>query len=71
VVEDDGEGIDAGDLPLVFDPFSRGENARSRHVPGTGLGLHIVKTIVEAHGGEVSVQSRVGVGSTFRLTLPR
>ncbi len=41
VVEDDGEGIDAGELPQVFDPFSRGENARSRHVPGTGLGLHI------------------------------
>jgi PAS domain S-box-containing protein len=71
VVEDDGEGIDAADLPQVFDPFSRGENARSRHVPGTGLGLHIVKTVVEAHGGAVSVASQVGVGSTFRLTLPR
>ena len=71
VVQDDGEGIDPGDLPHVFDPFSRGENARSRHVPGTGLGLHIVKTIVEAHGGEVAVASRLGVGSAFRLTLPR
>jgi PAS domain S-box-containing protein len=71
VVQDDGEGIDPDDLPQVFDPFSRGENARSRHVPGTGLGLHIVKTIAEAHGGEVAVASRVGVGSAFRLVLPR
>ena len=71
VVQDDGDGIAPEDLPHVFDPFSRGENARSRHVPGTGLGLHIVKTIVEAHGGEVAVASRVGVGSAFRLILPR
>lgn len=71
VVEDDGEGIDPGDLPHVFDAFARGQNARTRQVPGTGLGLHIVKTIVEAHGGEVSLASEVGVGSTVRLTLPR
>jgi PAS domain S-box-containing protein len=71
VVEDDGEGIDPSDLPHVFDSFSRGENARSRHVPGAGLGLHIVKTIVEAHGGAVSAASQLGAGSTFRLTLPR
>ena len=71
MVEDNGEGIDPADLPHVFEPFSRGENARTRHVPGTGLGLHIVKTIVEAHGGAVSMASQVGLGSTVRITLPR
>ncbi len=71
VVEDNGEGIDPGDLPQVFDPFSRGENARNLQVPGTGLGLHIVKTIAQAHGGAVSVASQLGLGSSFRITLPR
>lgn len=71
VVEDNGEGIDPDDLPQVFEPFSRGANATSRHVPGTGLGLHIVKTIARAHGGDVTVASQLGLGSSFRITLPR
>ena len=70
VVEDNGEGVAPQDLLSIFDPFSRGENATSRQIPGTGLGLHIVKTIAEAHGGTVSVASQVGLGSSFRITLP-
>lgn len=71
VVADSGEGIDESDLADIFSTFVRGQNARRRLVPGTGLGLSIVRTIAEAHGGEVSLQSEVGVGTTVRLVLPR
>jgi two-component system phosphate regulon sensor histidine kinase PhoR len=70
-VADDGEGIDAEDVGEVFDRFFRGENARRRQIGGTGLGLNIVRTIVEAHGGRVSVDSAAGVGTTVRVELPR
>ena len=55
----------------MFARFFRGENARRRQVPGTGLGLNIVRTIVEAHAGEVSVESTPGEGTTLRIVLPR
>ena len=71
VVADSGEGIDESDLADIFSTFVRGQNARRRLVPGTGLGLSIVRTIAEAHGGEVSLESAVGVGTTVRLVLPR
>jgi len=70
-VADDGDGIEAADLEDVFARFFRGENARRRQVPGTGLGLNIVRTIVEAHDGEVSVESTPGEGTTLRIVLPR
>ncbi|MDR7252071.1 PAS domain S-box-containing protein [Nocardioides sp. BE266] len=70
-VADTGEGMDEDDLRDVFVRFHRGQNARRRQVPGTGLGLTIVRTIVEAHGGEVSVDSALGVGTTVRVLLPR
>lgn len=70
-VADDGEGIDPEDVDHVFDRFYRGQNARRRQVPGTGLGLHIVKTIVEAHGGEVSLEGALGEGTTLRATVER
>lgn len=70
-VADTGEGMDGDDLRDVFVRFHRGENARRRQVPGTGLGMTIVRTIVEAHGGEVSLQSALGVGTTVRVVLPR
>lgn len=68
-VEDEGSGIEPTDLPHIFDRFYRG---RSSHygVPGTGLGLTLVKQAVEAHGGEVSVKSEPGRGSTFRVVFP-
>jgi signal transduction histidine kinase len=66
-VADTGSGIDPEHLPHVFDRFWR---VRGRRRDGTGLGLWIVKGLVEAHGGEVSVDTTPGSGSTFRFTLP-
>jgi len=70
-VRDTGPGIPAEDLPRIFERFYRVDKARSREKGGTGLGLSIVKHAVQLHGGEVSVRSRVGQGSVFRLEMPR
>lgn len=69
-VEDTGLGIPADDLPRVFERFYRVDKARSRETGGTGLGLSIVKHVAEAHGGAVSVDSDLGRGTRFTLTLP-
>lgn len=69
-VEDSGLGIDADDLPHIFDRFYRGHLSRQRNIPGTGLGLAIVKEIVELHNGRIMVDSCVGQGTTFRVYLP-
>jgi signal transduction histidine kinase len=69
-VTDKGMGISSAELPHIFEPFFRGADARSRQINGNGLGLSIVKGIVDAHGGCVTVQSTPGVGSTFVLHLP-
>ena len=72
-VRDTGIGIAPGDLPHIFERFWRADPARSRtgDRPGTGLGLSITKWIAEAHGGSITVQSRPGRGSVFRVRLPR
>ncbi len=69
-VKDQGIGIDAEDLPHVFDRFFRTTTARKTRSSGTGLGLAIVKEVVEMHGGRVSVESEPGQGSTFSVRLP-
>ncbi len=69
-VTDKGLGISSGDLPHIFEPFYRGAEALSRQIHGNGLGLSIVKGIVDAHGGSVTVHSTQGAGSTFVLHLP-
>lgn len=69
-VIDQGPGIESKHLPRLFERFYRVDKARSRSLGGTGLGLAIVRHIVLAHGGTVSVDSRVGHGSTFRIRLP-
>ncbi|MBM3836838.1 MAG: PAS domain-containing protein [Verrucomicrobia bacterium] len=70
-VQDDGPGIPPEARERVFERFFRVDKARSRETGGTGLGLSIVKHIVQAHGGKVWVESEVGQGSTFYLTLPQ
>jgi signal transduction histidine kinase len=70
-IKDTGEGISAEDLPHIFERFYRGEKSRSRATGGAGLGLAIAKGIVEAHGGQIEVESSPGRGTRFCLTLPR
>ena len=65
-VADKGRGIDAKDLPHIFDAFYRGSYAKDRQIHGNGLGLSLVQRIVEAHGGSVSVQTSAA-GSTFTM----
>ena len=70
IVEDTGEGIPAQHLERLFERFYRVDRARSRDMGGTGLGLAIVKHLARAHGGEVTVTSELGKGSTFTIELP-
>ena len=69
-VRDTGIGIAEDSIPHIFEEFYRAENAREFLREGTGLGLPIVKEIVEAHGGRVEVDSTLGKGTEFRVCLP-
>lgn len=70
-VQDSGSGIPEEDLQFVFERFYKADKARTRGRSGTGLGLAIAKNIVEAHQGHVSVQSKLGEGTTFSFFIPR
>ena len=69
-VADTGIGIPAEALPHLFEAFYRAPNARAANIIGTGLGLAIVKELVDLYGGAISVESTVGVGTTFTVTFP-
>ncbi|MEN8826497.1 MAG: ATP-binding protein, partial [Wenyingzhuangia sp.] len=70
-ISDNGEGISEDNLPRLFERFYRVEQSRSRDQGGSGLGLSIVKHIIEAHEQTISVNSTVGEGSTFCFTLEK
>jgi PAS domain S-box-containing protein len=70
VVADNGIGIDPADLPHLFDRFYRARTAQTRLTTGAGIGLAVVKGIVEAHGGDIRVDSAPGHGTTFLIRLP-
>ena len=69
-VSDTGEGIRAADLPYIFERFYRGEKSRNRGTGGAGLGLAIARGIVQAHGGDIRVESEIGKGTQFTFSIP-
>jgi two-component system sensor histidine kinase BaeS len=69
-ISDTGIGINADDLPHIFEQFYRADKARSMSSGGAGLGLFIAKRIVEAHAGRIEAESAIGQGTTFRIRLP-
>ena len=69
-VRDTGPGISAADQAKLFQEFQQAENPKTRKKEGTGLGLAISKRIIEMHGGQIWIESQVGQGSTFFVTLP-
>ena len=69
-IEDKGIGIPASEVPYIFEPFYRGREVIAAQIHGSGLGLSLVKNIIEAHGGTITVASTQGEGSSFTLNLP-
>jgi len=69
-VVDGGIGISSAALPRLFEPFYRAESGLAGGIPGVGLGLYVSRRLVEAHGGCIAVESVVGQGSSFTVTLP-
>lgn len=69
-ISDHGRGIPREDLSRIFEPFYRGSDARSAQIQGNGLGLSLVKNIIEAHEGTIHVESQPGRGASFIITLP-
>jgi signal transduction histidine kinase len=70
-LEDEGIGIDQAELPHIFNRLYRVEKSRSRELGGSGLGLSIVKELVEAHNGDISAASTPRKGTTVRITMPK
>jgi signal transduction histidine kinase len=69
-IKDNGIGIKNEELHLIFDRFYRVDTSRNKNTGGTGLGLPIVKSIVEAHNGKINVKSEYGKGTEFEIIIP-
>ncbi len=69
-IKDNGIGIPKDNLPYIFDRFYKVDKSRNRGIPGSGIGLSIVKSIINLHGGEIDVESTLGKGTTFIIILP-
>ena len=69
-IQDQGQGIPQDELELIFEPFYRVDKSRTKLTGGYGLGLSMCKTIIEAHGGRISVRSKPGEGAAFCISLP-
>jgi signal transduction histidine kinase len=70
VVSDEGEGIPSESLPYIFDPFYRADTARNRSLGGSGIGLSLASAMIKLHDGSIQVESTLGKGTTFIVTLP-
>jgi signal transduction histidine kinase len=71
VVQDRGIGVPADEMRFLFERFTRASNAKRSRIEGTGVGLYLAKTLVDRHGGNIQVQSKVNEGSAFTIVLPR
>ena len=69
-IKDNGMGIEKEQLPFIFDRFYMVDTSRNREIGGQGIGLSIVKGVIEAHQGNITVESQLGIGATFTITLP-
>jgi two-component system, OmpR family, sensor histidine kinase MtrB len=70
IIKDNGRGMSASQVKSMFEPYVRCHDEQTTDIPGTGLGLHITKGLVEAHGGTIDVGSAPGIGTEVRITLP-
>ena len=71
IIEDNGIGISPDDLGHIFERFYRADRSRARRTGGAGIGLTIARAIIQAHGGNITAESREGEGSKFTLSLPK
>ena len=69
-MRDTGIGIEAGEIPRLFEPFRQVDSTLSRKYDGTGLGLSLVKTLVELHDGDVQITSTPGAGTSVKISFP-